>query len=87
MENVWEGRHPGVAHFGPMFKFDHLSDGPHKDVSMQCAALAEQMVALLPDGPELTAGLRSLWEAKNSFVVQAARFSGNDTPPNKGARS
>lgn len=81
--NIWSGRHPGVAHFQEMFKYDHLSDGLHRQVSQWCANLAEAMVETLPDGPELTAGLRSLWEAKNSFVVQAARFNGEPVAPNK----
>lgn len=84
-ESVWTGRHPGVVHFEQMFKTDHLADGPHKEVSEQCALLAEWMVEKLPDGPELTAGLRSLWEAKNSFVVQAARFAGVSVPKNPGS--
>jgi len=82
--DVWEGRHPGVVHFKQMFAYDHLASGRLKEVSKRCADLAEAMVADLPDGPELTAGLRSLWEAKNSFVVQAARFSGVDHGPNRG---
>jgi hypothetical protein len=81
--DVWAGRHPGIVHFQEMFKFDHLGSGRLREVSARCAELAESMVADLPDGPELTAGLRSLWEAKNSFVVQAARFSGVDHGPNK----
>lgn len=82
--SVWLGRHPGVAHFQEMFAYDHLASGRLRDVSKRCADLAETMVEDLPDGPELTAGLRSLWEAKNSFVVQAARFSGVDHGPNHG---
>lgn len=84
--DVWEGRHPGVTHFKEMFAYDHLASGRLKEVSKRCADLAEAMVGDLPDGPELTAGLRSLWEAKNSFVVQAARFSGVDHGPNRGLK-
>jgi len=63
-------RHAGTKHFSRMFAYDHLP--PHlQAVSKPCHDLAQQMVDLLPDGPELTAGLRSLWEAKNSFVVHA----------------
>lgn len=78
-KDVWEGRHPSVAHFKVMFQTDHLADNEDRDrlatVIRRCAELAETMVETLDDGPELTAGLRSLWEAKNSFVVQAARFT------------
>lgn len=83
-DTVWTDRHPSTQHFEQMFKFDHLSDGPHKDVSKLCAILAEDMVQALPDGIELTAGLRKLWEAKNNFVLQAARFAGVQVPPNRG---
>jgi len=73
-ENVWEDRHPSTQHFQEVFQFDHLPEGKIRDTSSMCADLAEKMVATLPDGPELSAGLRSLWEAKNCFVLQAARF-------------
>lgn len=82
--DVWEGRHPSVAHFKEMFAFNHLATDRLAEVSRRCANLATEMVADLPDGPELTAGLRALWEAKNCFVVQAARFSGVDHGQNKG---
>lgn len=86
--DVWLGRHPSVAHFKVMFQTDHLAENKDRDrlaeVIHRCAELAEAMVETLDDGPELTAGLRSLWEAKNSFVVQAARFSGVDRGQNKG---
>lgn len=82
-EDVWEGRHPSVAHFKEMFAYDHLATGRLKEVSKRCADLAYVMVGDLPDGPELSAGLRALWEAKNCFVIQAARFSGDTPGPNK----
>lgn len=82
--SVWDGRHPGTMHFQQMFAYDHLASGRLKEVSKRCADLAEAMVGDLPDGPELTAGLRALWEAKNCFVVQAVRFSGVDHGQNKG---
>jgi hypothetical protein len=74
MATVWENRHPGTQHFEEVFQFDHLATGRLRDISSKCAELAEFMVSELPDGQELTAGLRSLWEAKNCFVLQAARF-------------
>ena len=63
-------RHAETRHFGPMFAYDHLPSHLQA-VSKPCHDLAQQMIDQLPDGPELTAGLRSLWEAKNSFVVHA----------------
>ncbi len=49
------------------FEFAHL---PPKlqEVSAPVGELARQMDALLPEGPEKTAGLRKLLEAKDCFV-------------------
>ena len=38
---------------------------------MSCAQTAEGMIEELPDGPELTVGLRKLLEAKDCFVRAA----------------
>jgi len=50
------------------FTFDHLPEGEPRDRAQDCAALAHAVVNLIPDGPELTAGLRKLLEAKDCFV-------------------
>ena len=64
------GRHPGTQHLAKYFDYQHLP--PHlQAVSQPCAQLAQDMVRALPDGPELTAGLRHLLEAKDSFVRAA----------------
>jgi hypothetical protein len=65
-----EGRHPAVLGVLRYFEFDHLKT-PLRQVSAECHALAHQMVADLPDGQELTAGLRKLLEAKDCFVRAA----------------
>lgn len=62
-----EGRHPGTRHFAPLFEFEHLPEHL-REVSRPCAELAQGMIDTLPDGPELTAGLRKLMEAKDCFV-------------------
>ena len=64
-------RHPATQHFARMFKTGHLSSQGLKSTSYQCAQLAQAMVDTLPDGPELTTGLRNLWDAKNNFVMAA----------------
>jgi len=64
-------RHPGTQQIMRYFEFAHLPDGPLKNTSASCAMLAEVMVQTLPDGPELTAGLRKLLEAKDCFVRSA----------------
>lgn len=65
-----EGRHPGTQHIARYFEWEHL---PHdlQAVSRPCAELAARMIETLPDGPELTAGLRKLLEAKDCFVRAA----------------
>jgi hypothetical protein len=52
------------------FAWKHLP-GSLQGVSSLCGRLAEQMEELLPDGPEKTAGLRKLLEAKDCFVRAA----------------
>jgi hypothetical protein len=64
------GRHPGTVQIAKYFDYAHLP--PHlQAASKPCHNLAEQMIAALPDGPELTAGLRKLLEAKDCFVRAA----------------
>lgn len=63
-----EGRHPSTQHFSPLFSFEHLPEGKPRTVSREFRTMAQQMIDGLPDGPELTAGLRKLLEAKDCFV-------------------
>ena len=49
------------------FKYEHLN-GEAREISKQMAELAEKMEAALPDGPEKSAGMRKLLEAKDCFV-------------------
>lgn len=60
------------------FEFEHLP--PHlKEVSRQCAELAQHIDNVLPEGAEKTAGLRKLLEAKDCFVrarIEAAKAEG-----------
>lgn len=65
-----EGRHPSTQQVARHFTYDHLPPNL-KSVSEPCAALAVMMIGKLPDGPELTAGLRKLLEAKDCFVRAA----------------
>ncbi len=63
-------RHPGTTQLLSFFAFEHLP--PHlQAVSAPCHDLAFDMATTLPDGPELTAGLRKLLEAKDCCVRQA----------------
>lgn len=63
-------RHPGTQHLIDLFEYQHLP-AHLQDVSKQLAEVAAELVGLLKDGPELTAGLRKLLEAKDCFVRQA----------------
>jgi hypothetical protein len=49
------------------FKYEHLP--PHlQAVSKPCGDLAYAMADTLPEGPDLTVGLRDLLTAKDNFV-------------------
>lgn len=73
---VISNRHPATQDIARFFAYEHL-EPPLRDVSERCHNLAEQMITALPDGPELTAGLRKLLEAKDCFVR-----AGLDAPAN-----
>lgn len=63
-------RHFSTRQLMQYFRYAHLP--PHlAAVSAPVGILAFRMVRDLPDGPELTAGLRHLLEAKDCFVRAA----------------
>lgn len=65
-------RHPGTQHLARVLTPNpNLPDGAPADMARLCEVLAEHALACLPDGPELTAGLRKLLEAKDCFVRAA----------------
>jgi hypothetical protein len=68
----WSHRHPSTQGVLRHFTYDHLPPALQQ-VSGPCCDLAECLVELLPDGPELTRGLVELLRAKDEFV-RAARF-------------
>lgn len=49
------------------FAFEHLPPAL-QEVSKPLCELAHQMEKMLPDGPEKSAGMRKLLEAKDCFV-------------------
>lgn len=77
-----EGRHPGTQHFAPLFSFEHIAEGKLREVSERCAQFAQDMVDALPDGPELSAGLRKLLEAKDCMVRAALLALDHKAAPN-----
>jgi len=64
------GRHFSTVHIVRYFAWAHLPEDLQA-VSRPCGVLALQMVAALPDGPELTVGLRKLLEAKDCLTRHA----------------
>lgn len=59
------------------FTYAHLP--PHmQEVSKPVADLHELMSRLLPDGPEKSAGMRKLLEAKDCFVRQRLLYPNHD---------
>lgn len=75
----WDYRHPSVGHFQSLFSYAHLPEDL-QPISVAVAEVAETMLSFLEDGPELSAGLRKLVEAKDCFVRQAVM----DRPSRKG---
>lgn len=59
-------RHPSTSHLLRYFDYEHLPSSLQK-VSRQVHQVAFQMANTLPEGPELTAGLRKLLEARDCF--------------------
>lgn len=66
----FESRHPATLGLFKFFTYEHLPP-QLQAISKQCSLLAFYMINALPDGPELTAGLRKLLEAKDCFVRAA----------------
>ncbi len=50
------------------FKYDHLPEGPLRNVSKKFCVVAEQLNNAIDPSPEKSAGLRKLLEAKDCFV-------------------
>ncbi len=67
-----EGRHPATVELLGWFAYEHLPEDLQA-VSRPLGDLARHMVDTLPDGPELTTGLRKLLEAKDCFVRQGIK--------------
>ena len=72
-----DGRHPATQQIARYFAYGHLPE-PLRTVSLLCHDLAEAMIDRLPDGPELTTGLRKLLEGKDAFVRAALDLPTND---------
>lgn len=60
-------RHPSTVAVLRHFRFEHLPEFLQA-ISRPCAELAIAMADTLPEGPDLTCGLRDLLTAKDNFV-------------------
>ncbi|MCK2242158.1 MULTISPECIES: hypothetical protein [unclassified Crossiella] len=60
-------RHPSTQHLGRFFAYSHLPEHLQAPAQVIHDAAAD-LLALVPDGPELTTGLRKLLEAKDCMV-------------------
>lgn len=69
MAASFKDRHPSTAHMMQMLEPNpNLKAGKPSEVAEKFWQAAVDMVNTLQDGPELTAGLRHLMEAKDCFV-------------------
>lgn len=66
-----EQRHASVQHLVDLLDPNPNLTRPLRHISDLCANLRDHLLDELEDGPELSAGLRKLLEAKDCFVRQA----------------
>lgn len=66
-----EGRHEATRHLMATLQPNPRLDGIAADIAVGTWNFAVSMCELLADGPELSAGLRKLREAKDTLVIQA----------------
>lgn len=66
------GRHPSTVQVVRWLTPNpNLPEGLPREVAWAAEDFASELVRKLPDGPELTAGLRKVLEAKDCFVRAA----------------
>ena len=68
IEDHFKDRHPSTQHMMKVLVPNPNLPAPQSEVATQCWTLALSMCTSQEDGPELTAGLRKLLEAKDCFV-------------------
>lgn len=61
-------RHPSTRNLMRWLEPNSNLEGKPLEVSCMVETLATDLLEVLPDGPELAAGLRHLLEAKDCFV-------------------
>jgi hypothetical protein len=78
-------RHPGTTGLLRWLEPNPRLLGDGYAIAAACHDLAVLMVDQLPDGPELTAGLRKLLEAKDCFVRAGLESGSVDNRPHSRA--
>ena len=68
IREAYKDRHPSTQHMLVMLKPNPNLPLPQLAIANDCFNMAENMVDSQKDGPELTAGLRKLLEAKDCFI-------------------
>lgn len=72
-------RHPSVQHIVDLLNPNpNLPAGPMSELAHLTATFRNDVLALAGDGPEMSAGMRKLLEAKDCFVRQALIDKGAD---------
>ena len=74
----FKDRHPATLHLLGFFEVREDAPQPMRGIMTDIRGTASAVTLFLEDGPELTAGLRKLLEARNCFVRQA--FSQSHEP-------
>lgn len=64
-------RHPSTEHLVRLLEPNPALPPQLREIAVKVAALRDSLMPVLGDGPELSAGLRKLLEAKDCFVRQA----------------
>lgn len=63
--------HPSTENLMRWLQVNPNLEGKAREVAEECEVTAARLVRALPEGPELSAGLRHLLEAKDCFVRAA----------------
>ena len=80
VEPTRPARHYATTHLLNQFRYEHLATGDMRKLSARFAQFAHWLVGELGDGPELSAGLRKLIEAKDCAVRQMMADRGITAP-------
>lgn len=75
-------RHPATQHMLAQFAPTHLPEGLPRETGARCSRLAYELAQLLPDGPELSFGLRQLLIGTDAFVRAAVEAQQAPAPSN-----